>query len=148
MIEKTLNEAKRVMASNGILFITEVLPSTIRDALWYSQLNQELCDRYCKHFPTVSQYLNMLETAAYKCVSKFNILGIDNYDNYIDPEGPLKKEWRKGVSFFTVATEDEINDIENKVREMNEAGTIAHYIKEHERIFEIGLLTILTCVSS
>ena len=142
------NEAKRVTAQGGVLFVIEILPSTIKNALWYSQLNKELIDRYCKYFPNVGQYLKMLETVEYNCVSKFNTLGLDSYRNYIDPEGPLRKDWRKGVSLFAAATEEEIKDIENKVRDMNEAGTIAQYIKEHEKIFEIGLLTILTCVKS
>ena len=146
MIETTLKEAKRVMTSKGTLFIIEVLPSTIRDALWYGQLNKELSDRYCKHFPTAEKYLNMLETIQYKCVSKFNILGRDNYSDYVDPTGPLRKDWRRGVSLFAAATEEEIKDIEQKVRDMNKNGTVAEYIKERERVFEIGLLTVLACI--
>ena len=88
----------------------------------------------------------MLETIEYKCVSKFNILGRDNYSDYVDPTGPLRKDWRRGVSLFAAATEEEIKDIEQKVRDMNENGTIAEYIKEHERVFEIGLMTILACI--
>ena len=146
-MEKMFLEAQRVLNTNGIMIITEVLPSTIRDAIWYSKLSKSLCERYCKLFPTVDQYLNMFEKHAFKCVAKFNILGIDNYANYTDPYGPLKKEWRKGVSLFAVATEQEICDIEEYVRGMIEDGTMTKFVKEHERTLETGLLTIFLCVS-
>ena len=147
-MEVMFAEAKRVLHPKGIMIITEVLPATIRRNVWYCQLSQSLSDRYCKLFPTTEQYIEMFEKYAFNCVTKFNALGTELVKYYDDPEGPLKKDWRKGVSFFAFATEKEIYDIEQFVQEMNNDGTIFKYIKEHDKTSEMGLLTVFVCISS
>lgn len=54
-------------------------------------------------------------------------------------------EERKFV--FGFATEQEILDIEQKVREMNKNRTIGQYIKEHDKTSEIEILTTLACIA-
>ena len=147
-MEVMFADAKRVLLPKGIMIITEVLPSTIRKGIWYSQLSLSLCERFCKLFPTTEQYIEMFEKYAFNCVTKFNALGTELVENHKDPEGPLKKDWRKGVSLFSFATEKEIHDIEQFVQEMNNDGTIFKYIKEHDRTLEMGFLTVFVCISS
>ena len=69
----------------------------------YCQLgwkNETLLDRYGKRFPTTDIYLKMLVAHDFNCVTKINILGAGIHEHYLDLEGPLKKEWRDGISFF------------------------------------------------
>ena len=145
-MEEMFKEAKRVLLPKGIMIITEVLPSTIKEAIWYCQLSQTLCDRFSKLFPSMKQYLDMFDKYGFECASKLSVLGRDLQDSHYDPEGPLKREWRNGISVFAFATEQEIDEIEQIVRKMNDNGTITDYIKEHDRLYQMGFLTILVCV--
>lgn len=145
-MENIFAETKRVLRPKGIMIITEVQPSIIREVIWYSQLNKSLCERYCKLFPSPKQFLTMFGRQGFNCVSKLNVLGADIFKDYFDLEGPLKSEWRRGVSFFGFATEDEIRDIEQTVQKMIEDRTLEQYVKEHDRTLEFGFLTIFACV--
>ena len=146
-MEVMFNEAKRVLNTGGLMIITEVLPSTLRESLWYCQLNASLCERVCKLFPSIKQYLSMFDKYKFQCVTKLNILGSELLTLYKDPSGPLDEEWRKSDSMYGMATEQEISDIEEYVKQMIEDKTISQYIKIHDRTLEIGFLTLLVCRS-
>ena len=146
-MEETLREAKRVLRHNGVMIIAETLPSLVREANWFTQLHPALCERYSKRFPSMKENLAMLDRSGFQCVTKLNTLGGNQLmRDYYDAEGPLKKEWRNTVSFFAIAKEEEIRDIENSVRKMIEKGTIQQFIKEHDRALELGFTTILACI--
>ena len=147
IIEETLREAKRVLRQNGVMIIADALPYSLREASWIGQLDTKLMERFSKLFPSVTQYKEMLEKNGFQMVSKLNILGSELVKNYFDPEGPLKKEWRNGLSVFGLATEKEILNIEQRVRKMNEDGTMVQFMKEHDKVSQIGTLAILACVS-
>ena len=146
-VEEMLGEARRVLVPKGIMIITEVLPSAVKEAIWYCQLSDSLCDRFSKLFPSVKQYLSMFDKYSFKCIAKFNCLGRDLQEKYYDPGGPLKEEWRNGVSLFAFATEQEIEEIKLYVQKINENETILEFMKKHDRLLEMGLLTILVSVS-
>ena len=147
-VEKTFTDARRVLCPSGVMVITEVLPSTIRDAVWYTKLNQRLCDEYCRMFPSMNQYFEML-IRKFKCVAKYNILGMNNHESYTNSEGPLQRDWRNvhGISFFAMATEQEIQSMERHVRQMIADGKIVGFIKDNDKTLETGYLTILTCTA-
>ena len=146
-MEQVLQEAKRVIRPNGIMIIVNALPSCLKQASWFAQLDTSLTERYSKLFPSVEQYETMVEKCNFKMVSKLSILGSELVKNYYDPEGPLKKEWRDGCSSFGLATDKEIQGIEEKVRKMIEEGTIEQFMKDNDKTSQIGFITILTCLS-
>ena len=140
-------EAKRVLRHNGVMIVAESTPPLIKEANWFAQLNLPSCERYCKLYPSVKQYLAMYEKTGFKCVAKLNLLGSDLMPNYYDPQGPLKEEWRSGVSLYAVTTQEEINEIEQKLKGMIKNGTVEQFIKEHDRTLEIGFSNLTVCVS-
>ena len=145
--EEMLGETRRVLGPGGIMIIAEVLPTAVKEAIWYCQLSDSLCERFSKLYPSVKQYLNMFNKYSFKCIAKFNCLGHELQEKYYDPEGPLKEEWRSGSSLFAFATEQEIEEIKLHVQKMKENGTIMEYMMKHDRSLETGLLTILVCIS-
>ena len=147
VMEATLREANRVLRTNGTMFIADALPTAVTEVPWMSRLDKALTERYSKHFPNLEQYDAMLERSSFKMVSKLTILGSELIKNYYDPEGPLKKEWRDGISAYALATDKEIRDLEMKVRKMNEDDTMMQFIKANDKTSQIGLITILTCLS-
>ena len=146
-IEATFRAAKRVLRPQGAMVIASILPTQIQKALWFCQLNYGLCERYIKRVPTLEQYMTMFEKTGFKCVTKISVLGHELYENYFDPEGPLKEEWRKSDSIFGFATEQELQSIIQSVRDMNENGQMVKFIKDHDKSSEMGMIIILACIS-
>ena len=148
-MEHAFRETKRVLRRGGMMIITGVTPIMLRKSYWYCQLGRQkeaLLDRFCKRLPTTDGYLKMFAAHDFNCVSKFNILstGIRVHD---DLEGPLKRGWREGVSFFSFATEEEIQDIEQFTRELIENGKMEQFVQEHDKQYEIGGLFVFACIS-
>ena len=146
-MERTLQEANRVLRPNGIMIIGDGLPWSLRNASWIAQLDTSLTERYSKLFPSVEQYNAMFKKCNFKVVSKLSILGSELIKNYYDPEGPLKKEWRDGMSIFGLATDMELRGIEEKVGNMIKEGTMEQFMNDNDKSSQIGFLTILTCIS-
>ena len=146
-VEEALREAKRVLRPKGVMILVVTLPAQIREAIWFCQLNSSLCERYSKRFPTLEQYMTMFEKCGFRCKTKLSVLGNDMYENYYDPQGPLKTTWRNIESMFGLATDKEIRDIEDSVRKMNENGKMLQFIKEHDRSSELGVFTLLACTA-
>ena len=150
-MEQTLQETRRVLRRGGLMIITGVTPIMIRKSYWYCQLgwkNEALIGRFCKRFPTMEEYLKMIAAHDFNCVTKLNFLSAGIHEHYLDLEGPLKKEWREGISFFSFATPDEIQDIEQFIRELIENGKMEEFVREHDKQYEIGNLFLLACKST
>ena len=103
--------------------------------------------RYSKRLPTLKQLETLFEKTGFRCVAKLNILGAGILTNYLDPEGPLKEEWRKGLNVFEQASQSEIREMEHKVLELKEEGTLLRFMEEKDRTPEFGLTTVILCVS-
>ena len=149
MIEATFREARRILRPNGTFIVAAAIPPQISQGIWFCQLSETLCERYANRFPTLEHYLAMLERSGFKCMTKLSVLGHDLYDDtmYSDPEGPLKEEWRKGDSVFGLATEQELKNIKDTVREMNNNGKMREFMKEHDKTSELGTIIVLACTA-
>ena len=145
IMEEAFKEAKRVLRPGGIMVVAECLPFSQRYSVWCNQLHLGVTERWCKLFPTLDQYKDMLHKSGFKVVSKMNILGLDAVKHYCEPEFPLKAEWKCGTSYFGFATDVEMREIEEKGRKMIADGTITDFIKEHDKVSDAGVITILAC---
>lgn len=145
-MEDIFLETKRVLRPRGIMIIITCLP-TAKDVCWYAKLHKGLVDRYVKMFPTTKQYLDMFDKCGFECRTKLNLLGADLHKDYYDAVGPLKKEWRKGDSLFGFATNEEIQEIEMCMQKMKGNNTLEQFMRENDRVLDVGLLTLLVCTA-
>ena len=145
-IEKTFREAKRVLRPNGVMIIAANLPPAIKETVWYYKLNTDLTERLSKVYPSLQQYKAMFDKTGFKMITKLSLLGTEIFPNYFDYEGPLRKDWKNGDSLFGYATEQEICEIEAKVKEMIDNGTIRKFVEEQDRASEIGIVSLIACM--
>lgn len=114
-------------------------------SVWFSQLDDELTDRFNKRVPSLDHYQHMFDIAEVKCVSKLNILGSSIVKDYYRLDGPLDPSWRQTISYWKLATEDNLNRIEKKITELKETGQLEKWVKEHDHTESKGFLTFLIC---
>ena len=149
-LEKTLQETKRILRPNGVLIVSAATPSIVNESTWFTQIHNGITQKILKALPTNKQYIEMFTKHGFKCVSEMNLLmgaTPSLFKNYLDPEGPLKKDWRIGTSAFGLANEEDMKEVESMITEMKEKGTLERFIREHDRTAELGIAALYVCIS-
>ena len=145
-IEQTLMEANRVMTDDGLLAVVSILSYGAKESVWWLRLLPQLTKRALTKFPTIEEWERIFSRSQFRCVSKLAILGPEVFgDFYLDAEGPLKKEWRNANSYFALATDNEINEVEEKINTMKNDGTLEQWIKANDKTNEMGTVCVLIC---
>lgn len=64
--------------------------------------------------------------------------------DYLDPNGPLRPEWRAGDSIWALAEPAELGQAERTLRDLEQRGELSSYLATHDtRRPEIGQITLL-----
>jgi hypothetical protein len=110
--------------------------------MWMTQFNKELTARFNKHNPSIETIERIFITNSITLMQKMNILGqiSEQYFNY---EGPLHESWRKTSSYWQLATEKEIKEVEQKIMELKSKGELESWAKERDHSDTFGILTLL-----
>ncbi|XP_052788420.1 uncharacterized protein LOC128223165 isoform X2 [Mya arenaria] len=141
---QALAESRRVIGPNGIIIITTVLKDNITN-IWYCNLNEKLNKRFCKRMPSLEQFNSMFRACALKCVQRMNFLGSSLVSNYGNYEGPLDKEWRSFISYWAYATDEELDEIKQKVTDLKEKGQLVSWCKARDHVDTSGFITLFLC---
>ncbi|KAH3800839.1 uncharacterized protein LOC127839077 [Dreissena polymorpha] len=144
---QVLKEGRRVLKPSGVIIITTALKETVDRCIWYTQLNRELTGRFCKKMPSLEQIGCILGESGLHIVQKMNILGAELYKGYTNYEGPLDEHWRSCVSYWTYATDAEIESVKDRVLELKASGQLERWCKEHDHVDCFGFVTLLICRS-
>ena len=117
------------------------------EGVWWSALIPERAKReYLSYKPSFKNFQDFFAEAGFGPVTFVvdHTATLQKPDEYLREDGPLKKHWRDGDSLWSVCTEEEIKDIEARVRQMIEGKTMAAWLKERERKrLKVGQITIL-----
>ncbi|XP_060558132.1 uncharacterized protein LOC132718450 [Ruditapes philippinarum] len=136
-------EAGRVLCQNGTMFIMASTPDDIMNS-WYNHLNMEISRKYVKKFASIHQFLDLFTLTGFTCIQKMKLLGsvLVDYDN---AEGPLNKAWRDSDSYWAIANEKEIKDVEQKINALKKDGKVKDFVEKHDRVHTNGIATLFVC---
>ncbi|MFX1294727.1 MAG: class I SAM-dependent methyltransferase [Promethearchaeota archaeon] len=142
---KFIREAFRVLRPNGALLINTCSHQQQRNGYWWAELIPNAIERVIRKFPPITLIEEVLCKNNFHEIKIFVPLhSVLQGLNYLDPEGPLKSEWRAGDSTWSLATTKELTQALNCVREMNQNGTIHLYLESRERLRrKIGQTTFI-----
>ena len=148
-LEQTLEDAYRILKKEGVLIISTALSSTIRESVWFLQLQAEIREKIAKTYLSVDQYIDFFDKHGFRCVTAMNLLnatGVHIYPNYLDPESILDKNWQKATSLFDIASGTEIKKMESTVLDKKKDGTLESFVKENDHSHKRGLVTLFACI--
>jgi len=132
-VRKTLAGAYRVLRLGGVLVINTSSHRQIRDGFWWADLIPEAVGRITRRNPGLESLASMLEEAGLGFEESIVPLNsVLQGENYLDPKGPLKKSYRDGDSTWSLATSVELERASERVRAMNEDGSMARYLESRE----------------
>ena len=150
-LEQALNDAQRILRPRGILIISTVLSTTIRESLWFLQLQSDFREKLAKTHLSINQFMDIFDSHGFQCVTAINFLTSTEqliYPNFLDPESILDADWRQAINIFDIATDAEINQMLSAIRYKKENGTLGPFVKENDHTANRGLVTMLACTSN
>jgi SAM-dependent methyltransferase len=145
-----IQEMCRVLRPGGVLVINICTHEQLSEGYWYYDLvpqAREACIR--RHVPS-ERLLALLTTAGFQPRSPESSLDtVMQGEAYFDPTGPLSESWRKGDSFWALATDEQVTQAETAVRDMQAAGTLEDWFrKRDDRRKGVGQFTFFSAVKA
>ena len=151
MLEKILRDTKRILRPNGVLIIVNILPSTFKHSIWWTQIHPGITEVLCKRYPSAKQYFDLFAKIGFHCVSAMNFLTTPTSlmkTDYWNPEGPLNEEWRNAVNCYDLCGSVKKKEMVDIALAMSEKGTLEEFMVENDRTSERGMYTLFVCIST
>ena len=144
-IEQFLQEAHRVLRSNGVLVLNFSQPEQTRDGFWWADLIPAAVERIACRLPTLNRLRQLMLQAGFDVtLAVADLNGVLQGSSYLDPVGPLKEEWRSGDSTWTLVTDAELAAAVNRVEGMHNEDSMDGYLAGREKLRErIGQTTFV-----
>ncbi len=143
---KVFEEFARVLKPGGVLTVNTCSQQQLRDGYWYYALIPQAAETLRRRFAPVESLTKILQELGFDYRGRFAPTDATiQSGSYLDPHGPLKKEWRDGDSTWSLVKEDELDRALFRVRELDKEGGLEDYVDHHDaRRRDIGQVTILS----
>lgn len=145
---RALEEAYNVLKPGALLVVQTISQRQLRDGIWYHDLIPEASVKLAEKYIPIEDLTRILEKTGFEY--KEVVIPKDAVfqgRSYLDITGILRKQWRDGVSTFSLASHQELRQAQTRVIKMIRNGTIQSYIKEREALrAETGQLTYVYAI--
>ena len=145
---RALEETYNAVKPDALLFVQTISQRQLKDGIWYHDLIPEAAEKLAKKYIPVEDLISILERTgfAYQGATVPKDATFQGR-SYLDATGILRKQWRDGVSTFSLASHQELRQAQKRVIRMVRDGTIEDYIKRREALrAETGQLTYVYAI--
>ncbi len=134
-LNQVFEQAYRVLRPQGVFVCNTSSHPQVHDGFWWADLIPDAVSRIAQRMPPIACITEKLDQAGF-CFGGIvvPIHAVMQGDNYLDPEGPLKPTYRNGDSTWSLAKEAELEQVLERVRNMNKDGSIVHYLEQRESL--------------
>jgi ubiquinone/menaquinone biosynthesis C-methylase UbiE len=144
-VHQLIKEAQRILRPQGVLVFNTSSHPQLYDGFWWADLIPEAVSKIAKRCPPIEIITSMLTEVGFHRVGM--VVPVDAVlqgKNYLDPMGPLKKDFRDGDSTWALATSEELEGAFERVRTMNQENSMVQYLKNREKLRKnIGQTTFI-----
>ena len=148
-LTETLKGAKRILRPDGVMLITTVVPSQIKYSYWFTQLHPSAFEKIERVLLPAEQYLTLFSECGFQCVSSLSLLRAHTltiFVDYLESQGPLDEDWRKGTNMFGNIKDKELLEYENIILNLKQKDGLKEFMKQHDRTPELGIIVLFTCI--
>ena len=135
-LAKSLADSFRVLKPGGIINIsTRSKEPQYKDLYWYCEFFPKAVAKQSARVPDKDLVRQMLIDAGFEFLDacKPNYRSIMSMEHLLNPEGPFDQAWRRGESFWSNVSEDELKEGLAKIRAKIDDGSITGFIEEMEK---------------
>jgi ubiquinone/menaquinone biosynthesis C-methylase UbiE len=147
-LKKCMAEALRVLKPGGILNIsTRSKEPQYHDLYWYCEFFPQAVLKQTTRVPDKDLVRQIMIDAGFEFLDacKPNYRSIMSMEHLLNPEGPFDKNWRRGESFWSAVSEEELEVGLKKIRAKIEDGSIQAFIERKEKLRKMnGQVLFLT----
>ena len=142
---RVLGECARVLRPGGVLVINTCSHAQTEHGFWTFHLIPRARAEILRRLMPVEG----LETALSACgiAPRGRLVPLDAVvqgDDYLDPRGPLRAEWRAGDSIWALVDETELAEVERTLRDLDARGELEAYVAAHDTMRRhVGQITLL-----
>ena len=133
-VKAMFSSAYRVLRPQGVLVLNTCSRQQLVDGFWWADLIPKIVDKMATRIPSIERTVEMLEIAGFRrggiIVPLHEIL---QGPSYFDPKRPLQKSFRDGDSTWALLSEKELRQTLERIRTMNEDGSITQFLDEREK---------------
>ena len=133
-VQAILSTTYRVLRPQGVLVLNTCSRQQLVDGYWWADLMPQVVDQMAARIPSIELTMEMLEIAGFQIggiiVPLHEVL---QGPSYFDPAGPLQKSFRDGDSTWSLLSEEELYRTLERIRTLNEDGSITQYLDEREK---------------
>ncbi|CAN5799725.1 hypothetical protein BH23ACT11_BH23ACT11_19620 [soil metagenome] len=142
---RVFEEFARVLKPGGVLTVNTCSQQQLNSGYWYYALIPQAAATLRSRFAPVELLTQILQDSGFAYRGRFAPTDATiQSGSYLDPHGPLKKEWRDGDSTWSLVEEDELDRALSKARELDKDGGLGDYMDHHDaRRRDIGQVTVL-----
>lgn len=136
-LASSTKEAFRVLKPGGVYIISTRSKEPSYDHLyWYSVLAPKAVKKMEERVPSREDCVKALTdsgfTVSLACTPKYD--SIMNVKHYYDPRGVFSEAWRRGESWWSLVDKEELESLQNAMKEKIENGTADAWIKERDEL--------------
>jgi len=132
-VAQAMRECERVLRPGGAVVIQTVSLAQFREGFWWAELIPDAVDRAWERYPALSQLSELLRGVGLEPGEEHLLLNeVLQGAAYLDPEGPLKAEFRAGDSTWSLTTVEELAQAQARVRDLIASGDMTAFLQRKE----------------
>jgi ubiquinone/menaquinone biosynthesis C-methylase UbiE len=148
VLKKCIAESLRVLKPGGVLNIsTRSKEPQYEDLYWYCEFFPRAVVKQSTRVPDKNLVRQLMIDAGFEFLDacKPNYRSIMSMEHLLNPEGPFDKAWRRGESFWSAVSEEELAEGLLKIRAKIDDGSIHAFIERKEKLRKMnGQVLFLT----
>jgi SAM-dependent methyltransferase len=131
---RVIAEMNRVLRPGGVLVVNMCTREQLRRGYWYYDLVPEAREASIRRHISAERLEAMLAAGGFEPRPPESALdAVMQGEAYFDVTGPLSESWRKGDSFWALATDGQIVRAEAQIRELQAAGALEGWFRSRDR---------------
>jgi SAM-dependent methyltransferase len=133
LTRKVIGEFARVLRPGGVLVVNFCSHEQLRRGWWFFPLIEPAAERMIERHALLLELESMIVASGFELCGRFVPTdAVIQGQSYYDPRGPLDATWRAGDSVWAMLSPEEVEAVEERVRDMDARGELENFVANHD----------------